>query len=146
MAIREVEFKGGGTALKLIGGSYEGKLSIDIDGFKFHNSVAQNDIIELLPVNCSPVDARLGNIFKVSLTSSITNFDIDYADVGTYIFIFVQDSTGGKTVSFADNFYFISGLGAPYFSGDSSNTINIVSFLCDGQNFYGTYMQDFVNS
>lgn len=146
MALREVNYKGGGTSIKLIGSSYDGELSIDRDGFKFHNSVAQNNIIELLPVQCSSVDARYGNIFKVSLTSNITNFNIDYADVGTYIFIFEQDSTGGKTVSFASNFYFISGLGTPDFSGDSSGTINIISFLCDGTNFYGTYVQDFVNS
>lgn len=145
MSIREVDY-GTGTAQRMAGTQYEGKLSIEENGYNFHNAVGQKEIPVLLPTQCSKIDLRLGNIFKVSLTSNIANFDVVYPNAGTYIFIFEQDSTGGKTVAFSEKFYFINGLGSPDFSGDSSGTINIVSFLCDGTKFYGTYMQDFVNS
>lgn len=145
MAIREQEY-GEGTGLSWIGRLHSGMISIASNGFNIHKAVGQRELVELLPADCNKVDGRQGNIYKVSLTSSIANFDIEHPNVGTYIFIFEQDSTGGKTVAFPSNFYFISGLGTPDFSGDSAGTINIISFLCDGENFYGTYVQDFVNS
>jgi len=145
MSIREKDF-GNGTAVELKGNQYTGKLSVEENGFNFHDAVGQKELSILLPSQCNNIDLRLGNIFKISLTSNIANFDVSYPNIGTYLFIFEQDSSGGKTVAFSDQFYFISGLGSPNFSGDSAGTINIVSFLCDGTKFYGTYMQDFVNS
>jgi len=145
MAIRQVDFADG-SKLRLSGNLYEGEIGIDAEGFNFDKGVTQESLIELLPTQCTNIDLSTGNIFKISLTTNISAFNVSNADVGTYIFMFVQGSTGGKTVTFPSNFYFISGLGDPDFSGDSANTINIVSFLCDGTNFYGVYMQNFVNS
>lgn len=146
MSIREFEYTNG-TKLRLKGNLHEGKIGIDSDGFSFNRGVGQDTLVELLPPQCTDIDLSQGNVFRISLTSNISNFNVSNSAASTYLFIFVQDSTGGKTVTFPSNFYFISGLGPPDFSGDSANTINIISFLCDGSgNFFGTYMQNFVNS
>jgi hypothetical protein len=145
MAVRESNYDPG-TALHLVGKVFDGKIYLNPDGFDFDRAVGQQELPELLPAQCSNIDARYANMFKVSLTSDIPNFNINYKKIGTYIFIFSQDSSGGKTVTFGEDFYWISGIGAPNFSSDASGTINIITFLCDGSKFYGTYMQNFVNS
>lgn len=145
MSIREFLFADG-TKLRLKGNTHEGKIGIDLQGFDFDKAVTQNTLRELVPSDCSALDLRYANIYKISLTSNISSFSVANSDVGTYIFIFEQDSVGGRTVTFDSNFYFVSSLGTPDFSSDSPNVINVVSVLCDGTNFYGTYMQDFVNS
>jgi len=143
MSIREMQFLSG-TRLRLKGKDYSGFMGIDATGFDFDKAVTQYEIIELVPSDCSALDLQYGNVFKVSLTSSITSFAVVNEDVGTYMFIFEQDSVGGRTVTFSGNFYFEQAAGVPDFSADAANVVNIVSFLCDGTNFYGTYMTNFV--
>jgi hypothetical protein len=145
MSIREVEYTDG-TKLRWKGNIHEGKIGIDLEGFDFDKAVTQHQIIELYPEDCNELDLREGNIYKVYLTDNIADFSAVTGDVGTYIFIFVQDSTGGRSVTFDSNFYFASSVGRPDLSTSSANDIDIVSFLCDGEKFYGSFMQDFVNT
>ena len=88
--IREQNY-GTGTTQKMAGTQYSGELSVEENGFNFHDAVGQKELTTLLPAQCSNIDLRTGNIFKVSLTSDIPNFDISYPNIGTYIFIVSQD-------------------------------------------------------
>jgi len=143
MSIREFFFSSG-TKLRLKGNDYEGMIGLDSRGFDFDKAVTQNEIIELTSSECNSIDLQEGNIFKVTLDANISSFSVTNGDVGTYIFIFEQDSTGARTVTFDGNFYFENAAGAPDFSADAADVINIVSFLCDGTNYYGSFMTNFV--
>jgi len=142
MSIREFNYKDG-TSLRLKGNTYEGRIGVDLEGINFDKAVTQDAIIELDPEDCSALDLREGNVYKVNLTSNIASFTMTNGDIGTYIFIFEQDATGTRTVTFNGNFYFLDAQGAPNFSVDAGGTINIVTFLCDKVNFYGNYLQNF---
>lgn len=141
MSLREFYYKDG-TSLRLKGNLHEGHLGVDLEGFNLDRALTQKAIIELGPADCAGLDLRYGNIYKVSLSANIPSFSMVNGDVGTYTFIFEQDSTGGRTVTFNGNFYFLDSLGAPDFSTDSGGAINIVMFLHDKENFYGTYLQN----
>lgn len=142
MSLREFDYRDG-TRLRLRGNHHEGYMGVDLEGFNFDRAVTQRELIELIPEQCSELDLRYGNIYKVSLTANIPSFAMVNGDVGTYTFIFEQDATGGRTVTFDGSFYFPTALGAPDFSGDAGGTVNIVMFLYDKENFYGTYLQDY---
>lgn len=145
MSIRETDFRDG-TKLRLKGNDHEGKIGVDLQGFDFDRAVTQNEIIELNPEDCSAIDLRYGNVYKINLTDDIPSFALLNGDIGTYLFIFEQDSIGGRNVTFGTDFYFPSGVNRPNYILDSAGTINIVTFLCDKTNFYGTYMDNFVNA
>ncbi len=132
--------------LRIGGNLHEGNLGIRLSGFSFDKAVGQENIIDLYPEDCNELDLREGNIYKVHLTSNIANFSMVTGDVGTYIFMFIQDSTGSRAVTFDSNCYFPSSVGAPDIGSSGANDIDIVSFLCDGSKYYGNFMQDFINT
>lgn len=145
MSIREILFSKG-TALRLKGNDYEGNLAVDLEGFSFDRGVGQNVIAERYPEDCNTLDLRYANIYKIYLTDDIADFSAVHGGIGTYIFMFVQDSVGGRAVVFDDDFYFPSSIGRPDLSTSNANDIDIVSFLYDGFKFYGNFMQDFINT
>lgn len=145
MSLREILY-GTGTSLRLRGNDHEAVIGVDLEGINFDKAVTQANIIDLYPEDCNELDLREGNIYKVHLTSNIANFSMVTGDVGTYIFMFIQDSTGSRAVTFDSNCYFPSSVGAPDIGSSGANDIDIVSFLCDGSKYYGNFMQDFINT
>ena len=89
------------------------------------------------------LDLSSGNVFTISLGTSITNLTITNAVVGTYLIKFVQDGTGGKTVAFptTDDWKW-SGGSAPNVTTTGGKT-DIVTLIYDGAIFYAVITQNF---
>lgn len=88
------------------------------------------------------IDASLSNVFTVTLAGnrsmgSPTNLKANC----TYIFIIKQDATGTRTLSYASQFKFESGLAPTLSTG--SNDVDILSCVSDGTNLYCQLLKDF---
>jgi len=122
------------------GNNTTGTIGMDNDGFKFEGQVSQKHIITKTCAATMLINAREGNIFTITLTEDITDFDVVNAGIGTYIFKFLQDGTGAWGVTFDSKFKFEASAGDPDFTGDAAGVTNIVSCFFDGTSFWSTYM------
>ena len=59
----------------------------------------------------------------------------------TYLLIIKQDDTGSRTLSFGSAYKFADGT-APTLS-TAANAVDIIAFLCDGTNLYGSFQNNF---
>jgi hypothetical protein len=59
----------------------------------------------------------------------------------TYILIVKQDSGGSRTLTFGSAYKFPQGIDPTLTS--SANAIDIIAFLCDGTNLYGSLQSNF---
>ena len=59
----------------------------------------------------------------------------------TYVLLVKQDGTGGRTLSFGSDYKFPGGVAPTLSTG--SNDIDIIAFLSDGTNMYGSALLDF---
>jgi hypothetical protein len=91
------------------------------------------------------LDFSTGNILKVSLVTNITTLNISNAQPGTYIVEFIQDLTGGRTVSFSGgntNAWKWSGGTAPTITATSGKT-DIITIVYDGSTYFASAVQNF---
>ena len=117
-----------------------GTMGKDNDGFKFEGQVSQKHLISKTCDATMLINAREGNIFTITLTEDVTDFDVVNAGIGTYIFKFLQDGTGAWGVTFDSKFKFEVSAGDPDFTGDAAGVTNIVSCFFDGTSFWSTYI------
>jgi hypothetical protein len=120
---------------------------VEIDG----NAIINNDVTAKRYLSYNPtsinassttdIDLSKGNIFTINLQNSISNLTISNPAVGTYLIKLVQDATGGRTVSFPNDWYW-SGGSVPDVSG-GVNTIDILTLIYDGSIFYAVISQNF---
>jgi len=75
----------------------------------------------------------LSNRHYLTLTGNVTTFDASNLSEGAYTFHFIQDGTGGRTLSFAAKFRFID---TPPTLSTAANTRDIMTCDCDGTNLY----------
>jgi hypothetical protein len=59
----------------------------------------------------------------------------------SYILIIKQDGTGSRTLSFGSTYKFADGVDPTLSTG--ANSIDIISFLSDGTNLYGSFLGNF---
>ena len=86
------------------------------------------------------VDLSLGNVTDVTLTLS-TVITLSNPTVGTYVIKLIQDSIGGKTVSWPFNVLW-SGSTPPTLTATANKT-DVITLVYDGVNYYGTYALNF---
>ena len=60
--------------------------------------------------------------------------------VGTFVLHVIQDATGSRTLSFSSTYKWPAGV-APVLT-TAANARDILSFVCDGTNMYGSYIPD----
>jgi hypothetical protein len=89
-----------------------------------------------IPYSATPMaDLALSNRHYLGvLTGNVTLFDATNLAEGFYIFHFIQDSVGGKTVAFSSVFKFLSGVTPGVATAPNSRTI--MSCDCDATNLY----------
>ena len=87
-------------------------------------------------------DTSLGTVAYLTLTGTgRTMANPTNLRVGTYILHVIQDGTGGRTItSWGSVFKWPAGV-APVFT-TPANRRDIVSFVCDGTNMYGSFLPD----
>jgi len=87
------------------------------------------------------VDLTTGNMFKISLGANITTLTLSSANPGTYIFEFIQDGTGNRTVTFPAAWKWSGGT-APTITA-TANKIDIVTIIYDGSTYFASIVQNF---
>ncbi len=87
------------------------------------------------------IDMSLGNIFTVTLGANITTLTLTNQAVGTYLIKFVQDLSGGRTVSFPTGWKWSGGI-IPTVTA-SAEKLDIVTLIYDGTNYYATIVKNF---
>jgi len=85
-------------------------------------------------------NGALGQIATLTLTGSTTMAAPTNMQVGTYILTVIQDSTGSRTITWNSVFKWPVGT-APVLTTTASHK-DILSFVCDGTNMYGSYLPD----
>ena len=85
------------------------------------------------------IDLSAGQKHKLTLTGDAT-VTLSSADVGNYLLMVYQDSTGGRTCTLSSVKW--PGGSAPTFSAVSED-IDIVNLFYDGSSYYGQIAQDF---
>jgi hypothetical protein len=87
------------------------------------------------------IDLSLGNVFTVTLSVNITSLTFTNQAVGTYLIKFVQDATGGRTVSFPLSWKWAGGV-VPTLTA-TGDKLDIVTLVYDGTTFYATIVKNF---
>lgn len=87
-------------------------------------------------------DLSLGAMATVTLTDNraLAN-PSNLVNGASYILIVKQDVTGGRTLSYGDKYLFPDGI-EPVLS-TAGNAIDIIAFLSDGTNMYGSFLGNF---
>lgn len=81
-----------------------------------------------------------GRVMTVTLGGNRTFANCTAQTVGTYILHVIQDATGGRTLSWGAMYKWPQGT-APVLSS-AAGKHDIISFISDGTNMYGSYMPD----
>ena len=81
-----------------------------------------------------------GKIASITLTGASCNVATSNLCVDTCLLHIYQDVTGSRLISWAPNFKWPAGI-APTLS-NTANSHDIMTFVCDGTNMYGTYIND----
>lgn len=87
-------------------------------------------------------DLSLGAMATVTLTDNraLAN-PTNLVNGATYLLIIKQDSSGNHTLSFGSAYKFPSSIDPTLSTG--ANAIDIIAFLCDGTNLYGSFQSNF---
>ena len=85
-------------------------------------------------------DASLGQVATLTLAGNRTIANPTNMKVATYILYLVQDATGSRTITWGSAYKWPGGV-APVLS-TGANKRDIISFISDGTNMYGTYIID----
>jgi hypothetical protein len=79
-------------------------------------------------------------IATVTLGGDRTLANASNLSVGTYILHIYQDATGSRTLSYGTGYKWPLGVSPPLSTTASAH--DVLSFVCDGTNMYGSYMLD----
>ncbi len=105
-----------------------------------YSSLAQPTSITA--ASSTTINLSLGNIFTVSMGTTISSLTFSNAAVGTYLIKFVQDATGNREVTtWPANLKWAGGT-QPAFT-NAGTKIDIVTLIFDGTNYYGAIVQNF---
>jgi hypothetical protein len=85
-------------------------------------------------------DVSLGQVASLTLAGNRTISNPTNMKIATYILYLVQDATGSRTVTWGTAYKWPGGV-APVLS-TGANKRDIISFISDGTNMYGTYIVD----
>ena len=81
------------------------------------SAAAVSGLVTLTDASTIAVNGSLGAVYKVTLGGNRTLENATNLVVGgVYTFIFTQDATGGRTLTFGGNYKFPSGISAPTLS------------------------------
>jgi hypothetical protein len=93
-------------------------------------------LVNLTDTATIAVDASQGSLFKVTLGGNRTIAAATNQTAGkTYTFMFLQDATGGRTLSFDSSYVFPATVTPPLLS-TAANAVDIGQFISDGTNLY----------
>lgn len=81
-----------------------------------------------------------GKIANLTLTASTGTIGVSNQSIDTCVLHIYQDGTGGRTVSWTSNFKWPSGVAPTLSTGIGAH--DIMTFVCDGTNMYGTYVNN----
>ena len=87
-------------------------------------------------------DVSLGVMATVTLTDNraLAN-PTNLVNGASYILIVKQDATGGRTLSYGDKYLFPDGIEPVLSTG--ANAVDMIAFLSDGTNMYGSFLGNF---
>jgi len=85
-------------------------------------------------------DTSLGQIATVTLAGNRTLANASSLRVGTYILHVIQDGTGGRTLTFSNQYKFTANVNPTLTSG--ANRRDLFSFVSDGTNMFGAMIPD----
>ena len=85
-------------------------------------------------------DTANGQIATVTLGGNRTLINATNLRVGTYILHVIQDATGGRTLTFSNQYRFTGNVAPPLTS--SANARDMFSFVSDGTRLYGALIPD----
>ncbi len=110
-----------------------------IKATRYSSSVQPGSITAASTTN---INLSLGNIFTVSMGTTISSLTFTNPAIGTYLIKFVQDATGNREVTaWPANLKWAGGT-APAFT-NAGTKIDIVTLIYDGTNYYGAIVQNF---
>jgi hypothetical protein len=84
-------------------------------------------------------DSSLGRIGALTLAGNRTMALPTNRVADTYILYVTQDATGSRTLTWNSGFKWAGG--APPILSTTPNAKDVFSFICDGTNFYGSYLR-----
>lgn len=85
-------------------------------------------------------DASLGQIATVTLGGNRTLANATNLRVGTYVLHVIQDGTGGRTLTFSNQYRFTGNVSPPLTA--NANSRDMFSFVSDGTRLYGALIPD----
>jgi len=85
-------------------------------------------------------NTSLGQIATVTLAGNRTLANASSLRVGTYILHVIQDGTGGRTLTFSNQYKFTANVNPTLTSG--ANRRDLFSFVSDGTNMFGAMIPD----
>ena len=85
-------------------------------------------------------DASLGRIATITLGGNRTLSNATNLRIGTYILHVVQDATGGRTLTFSNQYKFTANVQPTLTS--AANSRDVFSFVSDGTSMYGAMIPD----
>lgn len=113
--------------------------SLDVSGsFSVAKANALNQILtDGVTINW---DTSLGQVATVTLAGNRTLNNATNLRVGTYILHVIQDTVGGRTLSFQRGYKFTGNV-IPTLTS-AANSRDMFSFVSDGTNLYGAFIPD----
>lgn len=110
--------------------------------FKGTVSVAQANILSQTLTDGSTInwDTSLGQVATVTIAGNRNIAAPTNLKIGTYILHVIQDGAGNRTLTWNSVFKWTAGV-APVLTTDGGAR-DIVTFICDGTNLYGSYLTD----
>ena len=139
-----------GTTAPSVPLEVNGMVASKLNGYKFPDGSVQisaaavSGLVSLTDAANIAVNGSLGAVYKVTLGGNRTLDNATNLVVGAvYTFIFTQDATGGRTLTFGGNYKFPSGISAPTLSSAPGVT-DAAQFVSDGTYMY--YMSGFASA
>ena len=98
---------------------------------------------ETSALDVAALDFTTGNVQTVTLTSNVSPLPnpTNIKDGATYILIIKQDGVGSRTMTFGTSYKWEGGTAPTLSTG--ANAVDILTFVSDGTNMYGTIAQNF---
>jgi len=99
-------------------------------------SGTQGGTINLITFSSTPVvDLSANNFISITLTGNISSLSFTNLRVGTFVFWFIQDTIGSRTVTWSSSIFKFANKTQPTLS-TAANSIDILTFVCDGTYLY----------
>lgn len=132
-----VAFDKANSALPQTGGTVTGNIAFTGHTISFTSNVASQVLTDNTTINWNLSD---GTVATVTLGGNRTLANTTNKRVGTYILHIYQDGTGNRTLSYGTEYKWPAGV-APVLT-TSTNSHDMISFVCDGTFMYGSFLPD----